>query len=536
MWKALAYLNQSSKKQTLPTLRKDTRSYEEDQDKADLLLQTFFPPQPAPQGGQEADATAVEAEVTDPIGDRLLEEEVARAIFESNPRKAPGPDNLSFCVWQELWPVVKDWIVHIYRRSIQLSYLPTHWKGAKIIVIPKPDKPDYTIPKAYRPISLLQTISKGLERIVAQRFSEYLERTGQLALTQFGARPRRSTEQALTILVEKVYDAWRASKVLSLVTFDVQGAYNGVNKEVLQQRLRKCGIPEFFVKWVYSFCSNRSAAIAFDGFCSETADVLQPRLPQGSPLSPILYILFNSDLLIGTINAVEGDMGFVDDYTAWVVGNSAEENTAKLQACIIPRVVYWEGKSGATFEAEKTQFIHFTRNRTKAQRPFRPLLMNGKDIVPKAGVKVLGVYLDEQLRMKEHIQKATQKSKAQAMALSTIRGLRPAAMRQLYMSTVASKLDYAAPVWFQSEKQGSQSNRAFEAIQKIGSRTIVGAYKTAAGPILEAEAGLLPTTLRLERRVLQYITNLHTLPKEHPWWPLTKGFRKRISRFKSPLV
>jgi hypothetical protein len=72
--------------------------------------------------------------------------------------------------------------------------------------------------------------------------------------------------------------------------------------------------------------------------------------------------------------------------------------------------------------------------------------MNGKDIVPKSTVKVLGVYLDEHLRMSKHIQKAAQKAKVQAMALSTVRGLRPAAMRQLYTSTVASKLDYAAPV------------------------------------------------------------------------------------------
>jgi hypothetical protein len=58
--------------------------------------------------------------------------------------------------------------------------------------------------------------------------------------------------------------------------------------------------------------------------------------------------------MIGTINAVEGDMGFVDDYTAWVVGNLVEENTAKLQACVIPRVTHWERKSGATFKAQKT--------------------------------------------------------------------------------------------------------------------------------------------------------------------------------------
>jgi hypothetical protein len=97
--------------------------------------------------------------------------------------------------------------VYLYQRSIQLGYLPKLWAEAKIIVIPKPGKPDYTIPKAYQLISLLRTISKGLERVVAQRLSEYLERIGRLSPTQFGARPRRSTEQALTILVEKIYDA-----------------------------------------------------------------------------------------------------------------------------------------------------------------------------------------------------------------------------------------------------------------------------------------------------------------------------------------
>jgi len=97
------------------------------------------------------------------------------------------------------------------------------------------------------------------------------------------------------------------------------------------------------------------------------------------------------------------------------------------------------------------------------------------------------------------------------------------------MSTVASKLDYAAAVWFHFEKQGSRLNQAFEAVQKIGSRAIVGAYKTAARPILEAEARLLPTILRLERQVLQYVINLHTLLKEHPWWMLTKWFRKQIT-------
>jgi hypothetical protein len=102
------------------------------------------------------------------------------------------------------------------------------------------------------------------------------------------------------------------------------------------------------------------------------------------------------------------------------------------------------------------------------------------------------------------------------MALSTLRGLRLAAIRQLYMLTVASKLDYAALVWFKAKKQGLRFHKAFEAIQKIRSQAILGVYKTAARAILKVEAGLLLTTLRLERQVMQYVINLHTLSKEHP--------------------
>jgi hypothetical protein len=94
----------------------------------------------------------------------------------------------------------------------------------------------------------LQTISKRLEQVVVQRFSEYLEKERKLSLIQFGAWLQYSTEQVLTILVKKVYNTWRRAKVLLLVTFDIQGTYNSINKDVLQQRLQKSRIPEFFVK------------------------------------------------------------------------------------------------------------------------------------------------------------------------------------------------------------------------------------------------------------------------------------------------
>jgi hypothetical protein len=104
---------------------------------------------------------------------------------------------------------------------MRLAYVPRSWKVATIVVLRKPNKPDYTKAKAYRPISLLRTIAKALEAIVATRLSYVAERYNLLPTNHMGGRKGRSSEQAVTVLVEAIREAWRANKVLSLVTFDV---------------------------------------------------------------------------------------------------------------------------------------------------------------------------------------------------------------------------------------------------------------------------------------------------------------------------
>jgi len=69
--------------------------------------------------------------------------------------------------------------------------------------------------------------------VVAERLSYAVETSGLLPANYFGAWKRRSTEQALLILQEQIYKAWRARKVLTLISFDVKGVYNGVFKDRL---------------------------------------------------------------------------------------------------------------------------------------------------------------------------------------------------------------------------------------------------------------------------------------------------------------
>lgn len=152
----------------------------------------------------------------------ITDDELEQAIMRQNPKKAPGQDEITFDMWRRLLKHVASWIKWMYQTLLDLGYVPKLWRTAKIVLLKKPGKSDYTLPKAYRPISLLPTVSKGLESIVAARLSYLAERYALLPTNKFRERKQRSCVQALDILVEKIFEAWKGGGVLSFVTFDVQ--------------------------------------------------------------------------------------------------------------------------------------------------------------------------------------------------------------------------------------------------------------------------------------------------------------------------
>lgn len=80
---------------------------------------------------------------------KLTFEEVEAAIMQSKSDKAPGLDELTFRVWKDLWPVLGSVLVKMYQASLDLKHVPQRWRTAKIVVLRKPNKPDYSKPKAY---------------------------------------------------------------------------------------------------------------------------------------------------------------------------------------------------------------------------------------------------------------------------------------------------------------------------------------------------------------------------------------------------
>ncbi|KAJ5556668.1 hypothetical protein N7494_000583 [Penicillium frequentans] len=528
IWKAAKYLESGEDAAfgKLPQLvRADGTTTADHKEQAEELLSKFFPPLP----------DVIEDEGTRPQREPVRMptvgiEEIERQLFAAKSWKAPGEDGLPAIVWKMTWPTVKHRVLDLFQASLGEGALPTQWRHAKIIPLKKPNKENYTIAKAWRPISLLATLGKILESVVAERISHAVETHGLLPTSHFGARKQRSAEQALVLLQEQIYTAWRGRRVLSLISFDVKGAYNGVCKERLLQRMKARGIPDDLLRWVEAFCSERTATIQINGQLSEARRLPQAGLPQGSPLSPILFLFFNADLVQRQIDSQEGAVAFVDDFTAWVTGSTAQSNRQGIEV-IINEALDWERRSGATFEAEKTAIIHFAPKMRKSDH--ESFIIKGQTVVPKSHVKILGVLMDTRLKYKEHMARAASKGLEAAMELRRLRGLSPATARQLFTSTVAPVVDYASNVWMHACKDKAMG--PINRVERVGAQVIVGTFLTVATSVAEAEAHIATARNRFWRRAVKMWTDMHTLPETNPLRRGTDRIRKFRRYHRSPL-
>ncbi|KAH7464563.1 hypothetical protein FOMA001_g17543 [Fusarium oxysporum f. sp. matthiolae] len=205
IWKAAKYMKSGDNAAfgKVPQLVKaDGTATTSHKEQAEEPLAEFFPP--LPDTIEDEGPRQQRAPVTMPD---LTLEEVERQLWATKSWKAPGEDGLPAIVWKQVWPSVKHDVLAIFQASLEEGVIPDQWRHARIIPLKKPGKDDYTIAKAWRPISLLATLGKVLESVVAERISHAVETHGLLPTNHFGARKQRSAEQALVLLQEHIFSA-----------------------------------------------------------------------------------------------------------------------------------------------------------------------------------------------------------------------------------------------------------------------------------------------------------------------------------------
>ena len=131
----------------------------------------------------------------------------------------------------------------MYSLLLNKGYHPKVWKQATGFILKKSNKPDYSLPKAYRVISLLNCLGKVSERIFARRLSYLAETTILLHPSQIGGRLKKSAIDAALLLHTKVELNKSKNLVTSTLFLDIKGAFDHVSKNRLLQTLKNLGLP-----------------------------------------------------------------------------------------------------------------------------------------------------------------------------------------------------------------------------------------------------------------------------------------------------
>ena len=376
----------------IPTLDGHASSHTQ---KVELLQKSFFP-QPPPARLDDIPQATYPQEV--PFIPKITTRQVREAVARLAPDKAPGPDEITNRVLKNSLPVIENHIQALMQASLNLAHFPKPFKHTSTVVIRKPGKPDYTKAKAYRPIALESALGKVMESIMAETISYLTETFYLLPAQHYGGRPGRSAEDAMTVLTENIYKAWKEKLVYTAIFLDVAGAFNNVIRKRLAHNLRSRRMPQLIVLWINSFLSGRSTRLHFNSAKSNRIST-PAGVPQGSPLSPLLYMYYNADLL--EVSHHGGmSIGFIDDVVLGVKGRSDKANIHKLRP-MLKAAEEWRIKHGAQFEPSKYVLVHFTRNRNQATDA--PVLAGSTTINPSREAKYLGVIFDQELRFKSHL-------------------------------------------------------------------------------------------------------------------------------------
>jgi ribonuclease HI len=358
-----------------------------------------------------------------------------------------------------------------------------------------------------------------MDAVVARRLSYLVETHHVLPPTHMGGRKHRSTEHALHAVTAKIYEQWNNGKdgqVASLLLLDVSGAFDNVSHKRLLHNLRKRRVDENTVRWIASFLSDRHTHILVDGFRSQNYTI-NTGIPQGSPLSPLLYILYNADL-IDQCNEQTDVMstGYIDDVAILAWGKTTER-TCETLGTILDKAQRWATTHASVFAPDKFQLTHFTRSRKRINVD-ASIQTDWGEIKPSPTCKYLGLTLDTKLKWREQVETIRQKATRTVHMLSSLGsstwGVRLQDMRRLYEAIALPQMMYACSIWSNADlndKKRGYTHKTLDALRSIqarAARSICGAYRATSRVALDVEAFLLPIEQQIWKHNADVITRL----------------------------
>ncbi|CAG7733752.1 unnamed protein product, partial [Allacma fusca] len=389
--------------------------------------------------------------------------EVAKEIERNlNPKKSAGVDKISPRILKELSKKGIVMLTYIFNACFRLEYVPQSFKIAKIIMLKKPDKAEEKV-ESYRPISILPAISKLFEKLLLKR----LKPLARIPDHQFGFCNQHSTIEQVHRVAAIIEKAFEEKKYCSAAFLDVAQAFDRVWHEGLQSKLAEI-LPGNYVYFLKSYITGRAFRV-FHGDAISTQHPINARVPQGSVLGPILYLIYTAD--IPTTEETE-TATFADDTAILSVHPSQAQATENLQKAL-DGISRWADQWKIKLNEQKSTHVTFAKRKCDVQYS---VYIKQSEIPAASHAKYLGIHLDSSLTWRHHIdQKKTQinlKLRQMYWLIGHHSKMKIESKRLIYQMIIKPVWTYGIQLWGCAKPS---NRKIIQTVQNKTLRTITGA-------------------------------------------------------------
>ncbi len=399
----------------------------------------------------------------------ISEMDICNAISRLGPSQVSADDGITGymlkCVKTEICPILK----YIFNLSIQKRVFPSQWKMAIVTPLFKSGQTDD--PNNYRPISVLSTLGKILERCAHSQCYDYLSSHNILHPSQSGFRKGYSTDTCVIDLLDNIYREVDDGGACGVLFIDLSKAFDTVDHQILVEKLRHLGFRPSACAWFMSYLDHRYQRTKVGDALSGPMR-MNSGVPQGSILGPLLFICYINDLPCSANHSMT--FLYADDTALLVKGKELEDIRCKMEADL-KNVNTWFGSNRLAMNQSKTKSMLFCSSRSMyrdSQLNLKQPIGNGT-VVQTEEYKYLGIWLDPQLNFKTHVNKTCAKVKSRTGLLWRMRNVISQSLAMdLYQSLIEPHFTYGDMIYdgcgvASKHKLQVQQNQALRAVLNV---------------------------------------------------------------------
>ncbi|MCG8049353.1 MAG: reverse transcriptase domain-containing protein [Candidatus Thiodiazotropha endolucinida] len=438
-WKTLKSFISPSFRTAIPPLEFNNKIYSEELDKANILNNFFQSQCVLNEDGAKLPnilPTAVKTELRSII---LTPHEVENILKLLPIGKASGPNDLNNRILRELSSELSYPYCCLFNQSLRTGSVPKFYKDANVCPVPK--KGDPSLVSNYRPISLLNSEDKLLEKLIFKYLYNHLRDNQLLSSLQSGFIPGDSTVNQLTYIYNMFCQALDSGKEVRAVFCDISKAFDRVWHAGLLLKLQAAGVTGEILNWFRSYLGDRRQRVVTPGIVSDWT-CIHAGVPQGSILGPLLFLLYINDI----VEDIDSNIRlFADDTSLFIIVDDPVSAAASLNTDL-STISRWASTWLVSFNPSKTEALLISRKFNKNQHP--PIYMQNQQITEVETHKHLGIYLSNDCTWHQHIAYITEKAWARINIMRKLKfKLDRKSLETIYLTFIRPLIEYGDVIW-----------------------------------------------------------------------------------------